>query len=404
MRVLWVSNAPWCATGYGTQTAQVVTRMAADGHRVAVAANYGLAGRRSTWNNIRVYPSGWEPWSNDVIPAHAADWMDDDPTTGWTVTLMDAWVFSNPLFQRMNVASWVPVDHHPTPPAVVRWFRNYGAVPIAMSRFGADALRADGLDPLYVPHAVDTTTFRPTPVLRDAPSRRAFGLPEQAFVVGMVANNKGRTPIRKGFDQAFLAFAGFRARHEDAVLYVHADRHGSMDGVDLERLADACGVPSDALFFPDAYAYRQGFPDQVMAALYSSFDVLLAPSKGEGFGIPVIEAQACGVPVIVTDYTAQPELVGAGWTVEYRRDWDEMQASWWAFPLPESIYTALTMAYSADAAERSRLSSAARRFAEQYDADLVYAEHWRPVLAQLEQRLPSADPISVPAVDLGAVA
>jgi hypothetical protein len=41
-RILWVSNAPWAATGYGQQTAQAITRLKADGNDVAVASNYGL--------------------------------------------------------------------------------------------------------------------------------------------------------------------------------------------------------------------------------------------------------------------------------------------------------------------------------------------------------------------------
>ncbi len=42
--VLWYSNAPFAATGYGQQTAQIVPRLTAKGHKVAVAANYGIEG------------------------------------------------------------------------------------------------------------------------------------------------------------------------------------------------------------------------------------------------------------------------------------------------------------------------------------------------------------------------
>ena len=68
-----------------------------------------------------------------------------------------------------NVASWVPVDHDPVPPAVVEYFRRSQATPIAMSKFGADKLSEAGLSPTYVPHAIDTQIFQP---LDRATSRR----------------------------------------------------------------------------------------------------------------------------------------------------------------------------------------------------------------------------------------
>ena len=40
--------------------------------------------------------------------------------------------------------------------------------------------------------------------------------------------------------------------------------------------------------------------EQEMASLYAACDVLVHPYRGEGFGLPVIEAMACGLPVIVT--------------------------------------------------------------------------------------------------------
>jgi len=402
MKLAWFSNAPWCATGYGSQTAQACQRIKADGHDVAIISNYGLNGKSLNWNGIKVYPGGYDMWSNDTNAAHAADHFDDQP--GWLMTLFDVWALRNPMFQRMNVASWVPVDHSPAPAAVVGFFRDNGAVPIAMSRFGEDELRRVGLDPLYVPHAIDTGIYKPTPTIGADTARSVFGIPETAFVVGMIANNKGKFPSRKGFDQAFLAFSAFRQAHDDAVLYVHAEATGMSDGINLHRLAAACGIPEDSVFFADQYAYRQGLPDPVMAGLYSSFDVLLCASRGEGFGIPVVEAQSCGVPVIVTNWTAQPELLGAGWAVDYRREWDEDQGSWWAMPLPEHIIASLEEAYEADGKRRREMAKGARTKALEYDAAKVYRKYWRPALKALEERLPSIEPVKAKPLDLSGVA
>ena len=54
-------------------------------------------------------------------------------------------------------------------------------------------------------------------------------------------------------------------------------------------------------------------PDNAqLEAAYSLAHALLFPSRGEGFGWPVIEAQACGCPVVCSDSTSLPEVGGAG--------------------------------------------------------------------------------------------
>jgi glycosyltransferase involved in cell wall biosynthesis len=42
----------------------------------------------------------------------------------------------------------------------------------------------------------------------------------------------------------------------------------------------------------------------------NSLDVFVFPTLGEGFGLPVCEAMACGVPVVASNVTTMPELVG----------------------------------------------------------------------------------------------
>ena len=52
--------------------------------------------------------------------------------------------------------------------------------------------------------------------------------------------------------------------------------------------------------------------DEELAGLYTACDCLVHPYRGEGFGLPIAEAMACGLPVIVTGYGAAPGLLHRG--------------------------------------------------------------------------------------------
>jgi glycosyltransferase involved in cell wall biosynthesis len=110
----------------------------------------------------------------------------------------------------------------------------------------------------------------------------------------------------------------------------------------------------------------------------------------------VLEAQACGVPAIVTDFTAMSEVCAAGWKVGYDRVRTPMR-SWQAWPELDEIVESLEACYALDAAGRAALSTRAREHALGYDADRVLEEHWLPALAEIEQRLADREPIRVPA-------
>ena len=116
-----------------------------------------------------------------------------------------------------------------------------------------------------------------------------------------------------------------------------------------------------------------------MAAIYTAMDCLLIPSMGEGFGLPQVEAQACGTPVICTNASASPELLGDGWLVEGQPWWDAMQKSWLVTPAVPSIMEAMTAAY-----ERGQgRSTVAQDFAQQYGADFVFDSYWSPAMETL---------------------
>lgn len=389
MRIAWYSNAPWAPTGYGTQTAQVLKRLKAAGHDVAVVANYGLFGTTLHWDgDIPVFPQGTDLHSNDIAPAHAAFWLGDEP--GWVITLYDVWVLGREAWRGANVASWTPIDHMPVPPQVLGWAQEHPT--IAMSQFGQRALAQAGVDANYIPHAIETDIFRPTP--SDSRSglklcidgKQRDGIPDDAFLVMINAANKGGTPPRKAWAPMLSAFAIFAGQHPNAYLYLHTDLDGMAGAPNLRRLSEAVNLDPARVRVVPQYHYRAAqIPDTTLAQIYSAADVLLMTSMGEGFGVPAIEAQACGLPIIVTNFSAQAELVGPGWAVGYEPYHDQYMDSFLALPHISQIVKALELALErkGDADLRAECVT----FASQYDADLVFDKFWVPQLAKLEEQL-----------------
>ena len=85
------------------------------------------------------------------------------------------------------------------------------------------------------------------------------------------------------------------------------------------------------------YVHRLGFTEEHdLAAIYRQAAVCAFPSIYEGFGLPVLEAMACGTPVVASSASSVPEVVGsagllidpleiAGWTDALRRVLDESE-------------------------------------------------------------------------------
>jgi glycosyltransferase involved in cell wall biosynthesis len=204
--------------------------------------------------------------------------------------------------------------------------------------------------------------------------------------VGMVAANKGN-PSRKAFCENIAAFKALHDKHPDALLYLHTMK-GSNGGqvVNLPEYIKSLGlVEGKDVIFCDQYMQAIGFADEYMAALYNALDVHLLVSMGEGFGIPIVEAQAAGCPVIVGDWTAMSELCFSGWKVSKKEahPFYTPLASYQWIPNVEAIADRLESAYRMAGNEDYR--KRARDGALAYDADKITQKYWKPVLAEIEE-------------------
>lgn len=383
---MWLSVAPWAATGYGQQTAIFTPRIRDAGHHVAISSTTGSQWITLNWEGMNVYPADHTTLNKRMLKHHIKrEFGSSDDVQ--VISLWDIWPWVDPQmggmiadFDGLNIASWVPVDSTPLPVKTAAAIDKYDIRPIAMSRHGEEQLQQAGYNPLYVPHGIETDVF--VPHEDRMACRREVGMPEDRFVVGMVAHNQGVSPPRKSFPQALQAFAEFRRQHEDAFLYLHTEVLGVFDGLNLLAMAEMFGIPVDSVGYVPQMNYLSGeIGRERLSRIYSAMDVLLNPSYGEGFGIPIVEAQACGTPVIVSHFTSMPELCGAGWACGGQPWYNPGSGSFWWDVAAEEVHRALELAYEArgDQALRDK----AREFAVQYDADLVMRDYWLPALETL---------------------
>jgi glycosyltransferase involved in cell wall biosynthesis len=170
------------------------------------------------------------------------------------------------------------------------------------------AARADILDHLNVApdrvHAAPLATqeaYTPQPAPDDAAVRRSLSLPP-TYVLYL-----GGFDIRKNLQTLFDAFFIALEAGVEAPLVV-GGRLPAGDTPftpDPRRLAREAGLPGNAVRF-------LGFvPEEAKAAVYRGARVFLYPSIYEGFGLPALEAVSCGVPVVGSNATSIPEVVGA---------------------------------------------------------------------------------------------
>lgn len=387
LRVLYSSNAMWAASGYGVQGRSLLPRLAelpeiGGRDNIAQFAWYGLQGGVHNVNGFRIYPQGSDPYGNDVIGAYTKHF-----NANIVISLIDVWVMRDTA-RAIHPAfwlPWLPIDHDPVPQAVLRSMEG-AYMPLTYAKWGHAMLTAAGVENHYIPHGIEPTVFKVFDDQEKVQAFRAstFGNPEHLTV--MVAANKG-FPDRKAFQVQLRAWAEFARNKPGAKLYIHTEPTTMYGGIDFAAFVRALGIEKRVVF-PDRLQYHVGIPAEHLALMYNAADCFLGASMSEGFGIPIIEAQACGVPVIVTDFSAMPELVRWGEAVKpLDMVWTPMNA-WQAWPNAAGIKAALETLYEQWEGHGKRWPLAQRWAAQdaihgEYDWDAIVHDQWAPMMTRL---------------------
>ncbi len=360
------------------QSHHVIEGLQQLGHEIALAPNFGLQGGAIEIAGMRCYPIWREKVGNDVLAAHAKHFGAD-----LVITLYDIWPYNADLAAGLKRpwAAWFPQDSYPPCPSVVERARQVD-YPIAISKFGVESMREQGVDCHYIPHGCSVDAYKP---LDKAACRAELEIPDDKFVVLMVAANQS-FPSRKAFPECLAAFKAFHVEHPDSLLWLHTTRKPraqAWDGIELDLLIEALGL-KDAVRFTEEYSLVLGLPDTQMAKIYNAADVLLSASMGEGFGVPIIEAQSTGLAVITTKFSSMPELTFNGVTVApVQLAWTALN-TWMAVPSIEGITAALEYIHQRPLEQAQEASAAGRRAVVRDYSWPAVMEGWREFLAFVE--------------------
>lgn len=305
-----LSDSPFLCTGYSNQATQLSNILSAQGHDVFYFAHVYMGqplapgttledGRKF---NFHIIGGGREAYFKDLLPIYTKEYKLDILIVLLDTFMVYPWLTQLDLSPAKTVF-WFPSDGGGGMPLGCENILRGMNKAVAMARFGKEQVeKVHGIPCEYIPHAIDKENYYPLSTEKRKELRQLWGV-DGKFVVGSVFRNQGR----KMADRTLKTFALFAKDNPDAVLLLHTDPEDNAQVFPIGSLIQRYGLQNRVLFTD--MKYYKGWNYKDMHKVYNLMDVFLLTTSGEGFGIPTIEAQACGVPVAITDYTTSRELV-----------------------------------------------------------------------------------------------
>jgi len=338
---------------------------------MAEAQNLGIF----KWQEMLVYPSGQEGFGEDVIETNALHFNSD-----LVFVLKDLFTLEKIIRLPLECLFYVPVDHSPISPAVEVKLKTAFKT-VAMSRFGEEALKEKGLKvDAVIPHGYDPSIYFPRFGVEKDKARAFLRLPTEDFFVGFIGVNRARKMIPRVLQvfKRLLEISGEEKHHIRLMLWTDVSKDIPL----LPTMRDI-GL-QDYVYWPMKDLYRAGIPEKDMWMFYNAMDVVVGVA-GEGFWLPGLEAQACGVPIVVADYGAAAELVGSGFKAKVS-DYTYINEVGVRQPLVDLDDMAQKI-LEVKHGDRDEFREKAVQFAKPYVWENIIQKHWVPLLDSCEEEL-----------------
>jgi len=409
LKIMWVGNQHDQPTGYGTIAKNVIQHVHHNSrHEMMEFAISGIQRVRPyMWDGVKVF--GQSTYGGKMGLGDWARIQKDEKPDLWMINF-DAWGTADgtgeSVIPRIGIpyATYPPIDHDPLPPPWYAFLRNAIDI-VPYCDFGARVMR-EGLGPSVsisrpIHHGLDTSVFKPMDVDRSA----LFGLPvdDDAFIVGIFKNNQG---TRAKYELQLEACSLFlNTVQDDRVrFFIMANSKGNQSP-NLAELVRMYGL-TGKVFIIGEHQYKAGLTAEQLAPYYNACDVILNCVAGEGYGLPIIEAFGCGVPVIGTAFSSMPELItgfegeikknviGNGECYEGDRGWlvptsgkeyTALKRSTRRIYLPQDATAALIRAYE-DGDKRKLMGQNAHKWVQDLDWKII-GDQWIAYFDGMEARV-----------------
>jgi len=242
-----------------------------------------------------------------------------DADVVWCSSLFEGWVDNSvtsigrlrtDALQAVTLYDLIPLSDkgkHLSDPAVRRWYyRKLSHLQRADALLAiSDYARDEAIELLNIaPERIHTISsaadsrFRPLDDEEKQAFRQALEL-DKPFVLYV-----GGYDSRKNVELLVQAFAGLSRSLRSSFELVLAGKITSTQETALRAFASKQGLD------PKRVRFTHDTTDEDLVALYNLCSLFVFPSLQEGFGLPVLEAMACGAPVLAADATSLPEVVG----------------------------------------------------------------------------------------------
>jgi glycosyltransferase involved in cell wall biosynthesis len=334
-RVLVVGDSPWLKTGFAQVNRQAIQAFQSKGWKIAALTC--LDQSPPTQDAIQVFlPSN--PTYADMADVKAAVTAYEPDLIYHTGEFGTAVGFGYALEDTEFKAPYLTYLLQEGDPIVNQhwlWYARTNRI-ITATEGGAEAIKTySGAEVPWVYHGIDHDAFNTQK--RDdgtaAAIRAKYGW-QNKFIMMYVATNVRRKQWPRLIEA--LGLLKYKYNQTNMMLYAHTVpfNHHYLNGWNLPELNNQYGVLDEVVFHPDLVNKTYGagvnegedrqFP--TLSEMYAVADLLVHPSQVEGFGLPIAEAMASGLPVLTTRYAAGWEVGSPAAAPLPVHDWETHQS------------------------------------------------------------------------------
>jgi len=420
-KILFVSEAAYLNTGYAKYSKEVLDRLNKSGkYEIAEFSIYGGSKdpRRKTipWKNYANMP---EPDNEEEMRHYSSNsanqfgaWrfervcLEFKPDIVFTIRdfWMDSFIYHS-AFRRIFSWAWMPtVDSSPQNQEWIDMFKDADYV-LTYSQWARELLDKQSgkkINTIGVASPSASDCFLP---MDKKNIRNHYEIDPNIKIIGTVMRNQRR----KLFPSLFEAFGKYihEANIKDTYLYIHTSFPDA--GWNLAQMLhdnkissrvlmtyvcsqcqhiEVCNFSDHRKMCQECRKYSSapasvsnGIPDKALSEIYNLFDLYIQCANSEGFGLPQVEAAACGIPLACTNYSAMQDLVDNvnAYPISYYKYKELETGCDRAVPDIDSIVNVFKDFFSKTSEEQKQISTETRKlFLKNYNWDNT-AEQWMKI-------------------------